>query len=74
VSNATIPFHSLEDNDDIRDYLDYIHESLTYSALPAGEDQQDIVAVRQPHSDERAAVRMRQAMREEYLDSRDERY
>lgn len=35
VSNATIPFESLEDNDDIRDYLDYIHDSLTRSNLAA---------------------------------------
>lgn len=33
VSGAAIPFHSLEDNDDIRGYLDYIHESLTDNAL-----------------------------------------
>lgn len=33
VSGATVPFQSLEDNDDIRGYLDYIHESLTENAL-----------------------------------------
>ena len=33
VSGATVPFQSLDDNDDIRGYLDYIHESLTDNAL-----------------------------------------
>jgi len=33
VSGAAVPFGSLEDNDDIRGYLDYIHESLTDNAL-----------------------------------------
>lgn len=33
VSGATVPFASLDDNDDIRGYLDYIHESLTDNAL-----------------------------------------
>ncbi|MBX0328250.1 hypothetical protein K2Z83_11235 [Oscillochloris sp. ZM17-4] len=33
VSGAAIPFESLDDNDDIRGYLDYIHESLTDNAL-----------------------------------------
>ncbi len=50
VSNATIPFKSLEDNDDIRDYLDYIHESLTYNALPMADN--DIIEVRQSAADD----------------------
>lgn len=33
VSGAHVPFSSLDDNDDIRGYLDYIHESLTDNAL-----------------------------------------
>jgi hypothetical protein len=33
VSGATVPFSSLEDNDDIRGYLDYVSESLTENAL-----------------------------------------
>lgn len=33
VSGATVPFQSLEDNDDIKGYLDYIHDSLTENAL-----------------------------------------
>lgn len=33
VSGAAVPFGSLEDNDDIRGYLDYIHESLTDNAI-----------------------------------------
>jgi len=44
VSGATVPFGSLDDNDDIRGYLDYIHESLTDSALlprQGGDERQD---------------------------------
>lgn len=33
VAGATVPFGSLEDNEDIRGYLDYISESLTENAL-----------------------------------------
>ena len=33
VSGATVPFQSLDDNDDIRGYLDYISDSLTENAL-----------------------------------------
>jgi hypothetical protein len=33
VSGAAVPFSSLDDNDDIRGYLDYISESLTDNAL-----------------------------------------
>ena len=33
VSGATIPFHALEDNDDIRDVLDYISESLVKTSF-----------------------------------------
>ncbi len=33
VSGATIPFHALEDNDDIRDVLDYISDSLANPSL-----------------------------------------
>jgi hypothetical protein len=33
VSGATLPFNSLQDNDDIREYLDYIHASLTENEL-----------------------------------------
>jgi hypothetical protein len=33
VSGATVPFGSLDDNDDIRGYLDYISESLTDNSL-----------------------------------------
>lgn len=33
VSGATVPFSSLDDNDDIRGYLDYISDSLTDNAL-----------------------------------------
>jgi hypothetical protein len=33
VSGATVPFESLDDNQEIRSYLDYIHYSLTDNAL-----------------------------------------
>ncbi len=33
VSGATVPFQSLDDNEDIRGYLDYIHETLTGNSL-----------------------------------------
>ena len=33
VSGATVPFNSLDDNEDIRGYLDYISDSLTENAL-----------------------------------------
>ncbi|MBX0331446.1 hypothetical protein K2Z83_27720 [Oscillochloris sp. ZM17-4] len=33
VSGAAVPFSSLDDNDDICGYLDYIHKSLTDNAL-----------------------------------------
>ncbi|WP_371879090.1 hypothetical protein [Candidatus Chloroploca mongolica] len=39
VSGATVPFSSLDDNDDIRSYLDYIHESLTDNALIPGRSR-----------------------------------
>jgi hypothetical protein len=58
VSGATIPFQSLEDNEDIRDYLEYIHDSLTYGALPQSEasQQDDIIAV-QPVDEQQQMVR-----------------
>jgi hypothetical protein len=53
VSNATIPFHSLEDNDDIRDYLDYIHDSLTTGELAeASDDERDLVPVQRGYAGE----------------------
>lgn len=47
VSGATVPFSSLEDNDDIRDYLDYIHESLTYNSLDNERDDTRLPDVRE---------------------------
>ena len=38
VSGATIPFEALEDNDDIRDVLDYISDSLVQSSLASDHD------------------------------------
>jgi hypothetical protein len=59
VSDATIPFSSLEDNDDIRDYLDYIHESLTTNDLNRLTDSQDIVTVQEPVTEEQHVMRRR---------------
>lgn len=50
VSGATVPFQSLEDNDDIQGYLEYIHSSLTDNGLlprRAGQTQQEKLPVRQ---------------------------
>jgi gas vesicle protein len=52
VSGAHVPFEALDDNDDIRGYLDYIHESLTGNGLiPAQQSRQ-----RQPVDDEEWGV------------------
>ena len=58
VSGATIPFHALEDNDDIRDVLDYISESLVNSSLVGEQaDSQDMMlqapAVEEQYSEPR---------------------
>lgn len=53
VSGATIPFSSLEDNEDIRGYLEYISESLTESALLANHGGQAETHAVQPYDDER---------------------
>ncbi len=72
ISGAAVPFASLEDNDDIREYLDYIHESLTKNALPQGSDidgervledydeRYDTPRMRAPHDDEsQATIKLR---------------
>ncbi len=42
VSGATVPFASLEDNQDIKGYLDYISDSLTETGLlPGGNTRRD---------------------------------
>jgi hypothetical protein len=52
VSGATIPFGSLDDNDDIRGYLDYISESLTDNALlPRRTGQHERVPVAQQYEE-----------------------
>jgi hypothetical protein len=53
VSGAAIPFGSLDDNDDIRGYLDYISESLTDNALlPGRAAQQERVPAAQQYDDD----------------------
>lgn len=53
VSGATVPFQSLDDNDDIRGYLDYIHESLTDNALlPRRTGQTERVAAQPQYQEE----------------------
>lgn len=55
VSGAAVPFSSLDDNDDIRGYLDYISDSLTENALlprHAGTGQHERVAAGQQYAEE----------------------
>jgi hypothetical protein len=53
VSNATIPFHSLEDNDDIQDYLDYIHDSLLSGQLAeTSAEEYDLAPVQHGYVEE----------------------
>lgn len=54
VSGATVPFSSLDDNDDIKGYLDYISDSLTDNALlPRRTGQHERVPVTgQQYADE----------------------
>lgn len=53
VSGATVPFQSLDDNDDIKGYLDYIHESLTDNALlPRRAGQPERVPAQTSYNDE----------------------
>jgi hypothetical protein len=75
VSGAAIPFQSLEDNDDIRSYLDYIHDSLTHNAIPAishdADEREDddplldsLIKYEDRHGQSRQ--RERQALRDRY--------
>lgn len=69
VSGATVPFQSLDDNDDIRGYLDYIHESLTDNALLPRRAEQRSKLPERPQADEsyddsRARYDQRQQLRE----------
>jgi hypothetical protein len=53
VSGAAVPFQSLDDNDDIRGYLDYIHESLTDNALlPRRAGQTERVTTQPQYAEE----------------------
>lgn len=60
VSGATIPFGALEDNDDIRDVLDYISDSLVNSSL-AGDvaEPQDMMVQASPAEAQYAEPRYR---------------
>lgn len=46
VSGAAVPFASLDDNDDIRGYLDYISNSLTDGMIPPGRAEPEPVRAR----------------------------
>lgn len=81
VSNATIPFHSLEDNEDIRDYLEYIHDSLTVGMLDeqqADTERNDMLSpsMRRSLANERAsaAAMLRRRLHEMPDDDPDEEY
>jgi hypothetical protein len=52
VSGATVPFQSLDDNDDIRGYLDYIHESLTENALLPRRGSREMERIPAQYEDE----------------------
>jgi hypothetical protein len=56
VSGATVPFEALDDNDDIRGYLDYIHDTLTtntlHNQLPAGRSDAPRIASREYYEDD----------------------
>lgn len=64
VSGATVPFDSLDDNEDIRSYLEYVHDSLTGASMvatpqmSAGEDDhlRDHDEEVRPYRAQRAAV------------------
>lgn len=59
VSNATIPFNSLEDNEHIQGYLDYIHESLLENPLHqvSEPEDEDTMTVRKLLAEDVPAVR-----------------
>jgi hypothetical protein len=61
VTGVTIPFNSLHDNEDIQDYLDYIHESLINTELrqfnaPASASH-DLIPTHAPATGETQAAR-----------------
>lgn len=61
VSGATIPFGALEDNDDIRDVLDYISDSLVNSSLSGDSaEPQDMMVQASPNDTEYAEPRYRE--------------
>ncbi|MCU0492834.1 MAG: hypothetical protein MUD01_14680 [Chloroflexaceae bacterium] len=45
VSGATVPFQSLDDNDDIKGYLDYVADTLMDNALMPGRSTQPRVRI-----------------------------
>lgn len=52
ISGATVPFNSLEDNEDIRECLEYIHENLTRNALVDKQaDGADLAALQEEVED-----------------------
>lgn len=59
VSGATVPFHALEDNEDIRDVLDYISDSLVGSTLTTDRDveRQEMMLEAPPPAEERERYR-----------------
>lgn len=74
VSGATVHFDALEDNEDIRDVLDYISDSLVSSSF-SGEQQLDnraVVAV-EPVQERRYQPQPRRSYAEEDYDREDAR-
>jgi hypothetical protein len=64
VSGATIPFTALDDNEDIRGHLDFIHESLVNNSLAPPPD---------PEPERRPIIDQRRAMSDERRVTNDER-
>lgn len=61
VSGATIPFGALEDNDDIRDVLDYISDSLVHTSFANDSDEpQDMMVPSSPTEMQYAEPRYRE--------------
>lgn len=57
VSGATVPFGSLDDNEDIKGYLDYISDSLTENALLPRRTSTQRLATRPEEYDDRQQLR-----------------
>lgn len=79
VSGATVPFQALDDNDDIRGYLDYVHETLTGNSLQQlpggrGAGRPELAARDDYGDDEYQEPRARLPEQRQRRDARERRY